>query len=119
MPNLRLNSEQLVLANDLLKLIRERLDELSRGDGELRFAFNRKVAKELLYDERGKPADRHRLKRQKRKEQDGKCAKCLEVLPARGAVLDRFVAIELYTPQNTQLICECCDKQIQAERGYR
>jgi len=119
MPNPRLKPEQLALANDLLKLIRQRLDELSDGDRELRFALNRKVAKELVYDERGKPADRHKLKRQKRKEQAGKCAKCLEDLPARGAVLDRFAAIDLYTPQNTQLLCERCDKQIQGERGYR
>jgi hypothetical protein len=118
-PNPRLESEQLALANDLLKLIRQRLDELSKGDRELRFALNRKVAKELVYDERGKPADRHKLKRKKRKEQAGKCAKCSGDLPARGAVLDRFVAIDLYTSQNTQLICERCDKQIQAERGYR
>jgi 5-methylcytosine-specific restriction endonuclease McrA len=118
-PNPRLTPEQLALANDLLKLIRQRLDELSRDDRESRFAFNRKVAKELLYDERSRPADRHRLKRQKRKEQAGKCAKCSEELPARGAVLDRLVAIDLYTPQNTQLICERCDKQIQADRGYR
>ena len=119
MPNPRLNSEQLAQANDLLKVIRRHLDDLSQGNGELRFAFNRKVAKELLYDERGKPADRHKLKQQKRKEQAGKCAKCSEGLPARGAVLDRFAAIDRYTPQNTQLICESCDKQIQAERGYR
>jgi hypothetical protein len=39
-------------------------------------------------------------------------------LPARGAVLDRFKAIDRYTAENTQLICDLCDKVIE-ERGYR
>jgi hypothetical protein len=119
MPNPRLNAQQMALANDLLSLIRRRLDELSQGDRELRFALNRKVAKELGYDERSKPGDRRKLKIQKRKEQDGKCARCQNELPQKGAVLDRFKAIDLYTAQNTQLICEGCDKAIQEERGYR
>jgi hypothetical protein len=55
MANPRLNIQQTLLANDLLALIRHQLDELSQGDRELRFALNRKVAKELIYDERGKP----------------------------------------------------------------
>jgi hypothetical protein len=119
MPNPRLNTEQLVIANNLLDFVRRRLDELSLGDREFRFALNRKLAKELTYDERGKPGDRRKLKKQKREEQAGKCAKCSEDLPARGAVLDRFTAIERYTQQNTQLICERCAKAIQAERGYK
>jgi hypothetical protein len=119
MPNPRLNEDHLIIANGLLALIRQRLDELSQGDRDLRFALNRKVAKELIYDERGKPGDRGRLKRQKRKEQAGKCAKCAEELPIRGAVLDRIRAIDGYTTENTRLLCEHCDKEIQAERRYR
>jgi hypothetical protein len=119
MPNPRLNIQQTLLANEPLALIRRQLDELSQGDRELRFALNRKVAKELIYDERGKPGDRRKLKIQKRKDQDGKCAKCRNELPGRGAVLDRFKALDRYTVENTQLLCDGCDKAIQAERGYR
>ncbi|WP_456738558.1 hypothetical protein [Bradyrhizobium sp. USDA 4471] len=100
-------------------LVRGRLDELSGGDRLLRFAFNRKIAKELLYDERGRPGDRRKLKKLKREHQQGKCARCRNDLPKRGAVLDRFEATALYTFENTQLICDGCDKQIQEQRGYK
>jgi hypothetical protein len=63
MPNPRLDNKQIALANDLLGLIRLRLDELSQGDRELRFALNRKVAKELIYDERGKPGESAKTRR--------------------------------------------------------
>jgi hypothetical protein len=117
--NPRLNPEQLAQASELLIVIRDRLDALSGGNKELRFAFNRKIAKELTYDERSKPGDRRKLKNQKRKEQEGKCAKCQGALPERGAVLDRLQAIKRYTMENTRLLCEACDKQIQQDRGYR
>jgi hypothetical protein len=32
--------------------------------------------------------------------------------------LDRLVASEGYTPANTRLICERCDREVQAERRY-
>jgi hypothetical protein len=46
----------------LIRGVRERLDELSGGDPELRFALNRKLFKDLSYDERGKPMERKALK---------------------------------------------------------
>jgi exonuclease III len=55
--------------------IRVRLDTPSSDDRELRFALNRKIYKELSYDERSsKPVARRKLKAAKFKEQNGLCA---------------------------------------------
>lgn len=51
------------MANELLKEVRQRLATLSDGDPLLLFAYRRKVFKELIYDERGKPMVRAKLKR--------------------------------------------------------
>jgi len=118
MPNRRLNTDELALANELLDRIRGELDKLSGGDPDLLFAFRRKVYKELTYDERDKPMVRRRLKELKRKEQNGLCPVCQEPLPDAYAVLDRFNAVDGYTPENTRLIHQHCDRKIQAERGY-
>lgn len=53
MPNRNLSADELKIANDLLSDIRGRLIELAAGDPLLLFAYRRKVAKELVYDERG------------------------------------------------------------------
>jgi len=118
MANPRLDGVQLKLANELLTDIRKRLDELSGGNQALRFALNRKIAKELIYDERSKPAVRRKLKIQKHKEQLGKCAVCSLELPDKGAVLDRYSAIDGYIARNTRLICASCDTLIQSGRKY-
>lgn len=118
MPNRQLTSEELVRANELLALIRDRIGHLSGDDTELRFAYNRKLSKELTYDERDKPIVRRKLKAFKRKQQDGKCPQCGELLPEKYAVLDRIRASGGYTADNTQLICEPCDRRVQKERGF-
>lgn len=118
MTNRRLTISELEKANELLDHIRSCVDHLSAGDTELRFALNRKVAKELTYDEREKPAVRRKLKMVMRKLQDGLCAQCKEPLPARYTVLDRIQASLGYTPENTQVICETCDRRIQNERSF-
>ena len=118
MDHRRLSPQELDRANDLLASIRRDLDSLSAGDAELRFALNRKVFKELSYDERDKPGVRKRLKAKKRKEQGGLCAQCRSELSPRNVVLDRFHAPSGYTEENTQLICELCDRRIQGERRY-
>lgn len=56
MANRQLTPEELRgIASPLLMSIRESLIKFSGGDAELLFALRRKVAKELMYDERGKP----------------------------------------------------------------
>lgn len=118
MTNPRLTLEQLDLARELLQEVRLRLAALSGGDADLLFAYRRKIAKELSYDERSKPTIRRRLKQLKMTEQGGICVLCNEVLPARGAVLDRARAVDGYTVENTRLIHAECDVAYQASKGY-
>src|SRR5579864_9223411 len=85
MANRRLSESELSQAHELLDSIRERLRQLSSGDPELLFAFRRKVAKELTYDERGKPMERRKLKELKWKRQNGICPECKARLPETDA----------------------------------
>jgi hypothetical protein len=119
MANRRLSSEELMKANELLSYIRARLDEASDGDKELRFALNRKVFKELSYDERGKPIVRRKLKREKWEAQDRMCAECGKPMELAYSVLDRHKAVEGYTPENTRVIHATCDYEGQASKGYK
>lgn len=119
MANRQLTQRELVdLFAPLFVNVRERLEALSGGDPELLFALRRKLAKELSYDERGKPNDRKNLKSFKRGQQDNKCAICGDVLPDKYAVLDRIEAMNGYTPENTRLLCQKCDSKQQEERGF-
>lgn len=118
MPHRRLTPDELVKANELLEEIRLRLVTLSGNDRDLLFAYRRKLSKELVYDERSKPMDRRALKKKMAKKQDGLCAVCKNTLPPRYNVLDRFHAPDGYVEANVRLICETCDRKIQAERRY-
>lgn len=97
MPNRNLKLKELTQAHKLLEDIRQRLNTLAAGDRNLLFAYRRKVVKELIYDERSKPAHRNKLKAQKRKEQDGRCTHCGRKLPAKYCELDRKNAADGYT----------------------
>ena len=72
MANRILDKDELVKANALLARIREELSALSGHDADLLFAYRRKVAKMLVYDERSGPMARRKLKLAKRREQDGR-----------------------------------------------
>lgn len=119
MANRNLTKEELVKANEFLAKVRAGLEELSENDPALLFAYRRKVAKELVYDERGKTMHRVKLKALKRGEQQGLCALCTDPLPEKGAVLDRLEAMLGYVAENTRLICPSCDRKVQEERGYQ
>jgi ribosomal protein L44E len=108
----------LVLVSALLAKIRDDVASLSAGDPELAWALRRKVYKELVYDERGKPMHRKALKSKLRILQDGCCASCGQELPERGAVADRLEAMMGYTEANVRLLCPSCDVSIQSGRGY-
>jgi hypothetical protein len=119
MSHRKLTVEELAqMANPLLKQVREMLDAYGDGDADLLWALRRKLAKELIYDERGKPVLRVALKKRKRQEQGALCAVCAQVLPAKGSVLDRIEVMAGYTLENTRLLCPSCDTAIQQERGY-
>lgn len=118
MPNRNLNSDELKLANELLKDIRERLTSLAAGDPLLLFAYRRKVVKELAYDERGKPGARGKLKALKWGQQQGICAHCGNELPLTYSELDRKNAADGYTVGNTELVHAKCHQERQAAKGY-
>ena len=118
MPNRQLTSEELAKANRLLDTIRAGLDALSGGDRELLFAYRRKIAKQLNYDERSSPMARRALKIIMRERQKGLCAACSTELPETYNVLDRFNAVDGYVEANVQLICEPCDREKQRKRNY-
>ncbi len=118
MPNKNLNSDELKHANELLKDIRERLTNLAAGDPLLLFAYRRKIAKELGYDERGKPGARKQLKALKWGQQQGKCAHCHEDLTLRYSELDRKNAADGYTVENTDLVHAKCHQERQASKDY-
>src|SRR5215472_13895888 len=116
MPNRNLNADELGHANSLLAEIRERLDALAGGDRLLLFAYRRKIAKELQYDERGKPGARGKLKALKWGLQDRRCAECGEELPLKYSELDRKVASDGYTEENTELVHAACHQKRQAAK---
>lgn len=116
--NPRLNEEQLVEANQLLDEFRQRMQDVTGDDDNHYFALRRKIAKELTYDERGKPSHRKRLKYQLMRDQDGLCVHCGTELPDKGAVLDRIEAKLGYTKENVELIHPHCDQLRQAALGY-
>jgi hypothetical protein len=116
--NRNLNPVELQQANSVLGEVRTRLNALAAGDLELLFALRRKVYKELTYDERGKPAERKRLKRLKYVEQEGNCAICAKSMPSAYSELDRLRASGGYTPSNTRLVHPACHHQSQRERRY-
>jgi len=106
------------LFRPLYESVSTRLGKLGRNDSELLFALRRKLAKSLIYDERGTPMHRRRIKMLKREEQQGQCTVCCQALPKRGAVLDRFEAMRGYTLEDTRLLCSECDSRVQEERNF-
>jgi len=119
MPNRRLSGDEIVLIfRPLIDQVRAKLKNEAAADEELHWALRRKLAKELIYDERGNPAHRKKLKKLKRNEQNGLCAICEEPLPEKRAELDRFEAMVGYTFENTRLVCHACHVDDQKRKGY-
>jgi hypothetical protein len=118
MPNRNLSPDELKVANELLADVRNRLAQLSVGDPLLLFAYRRKIAKELGYDERGKPSTRKQLKALKWGQQQSKCAHCQRDLPLKYSELDRKNAADGYTAENTELVHAKCHQERQAAKGY-
>jgi len=119
MPNRNLTPGELKQADKLLVQIRTRLRQLAGGDPLLLFAYRRKVAKELQYDERGKPAQRNKLKALKWGLQGRRCAHCGKEMPLKYSELDRKNAAVGYTEKNTELVHAKCHHERQAAKGYK
>jgi hypothetical protein len=117
-PNRNLTPDELKRASELLTDLRGRLTNLAAGDPLLLFAYRRKIAKELGYDERGKPGTRKQLKALKWGQQQGKCAHCQIDLLLAYSELDRKDAAIGYTIENTELVHAKCHQERQAAKGY-
>jgi len=117
--NRQLSNDELELARSILLKVRMLIKEASAGKPELLWALRRKICKELGFDERGKPMVRRALKNKLFKKQNGKCQICRELLPPKGAVLDRQEAMKGYTEANVNLICPSCDAKKQEALGYK
>jgi hypothetical protein len=113
-----LSAENRAKAIAILEELRARIAEVAGEDRERLFQVRRYIVKRLEFDERGTPTQRRKLKDQKWKSQRGLCALCQEKLPERGAELDRFLAIEGYTIENTQLLCRGCHEKVAEDRGF-
>jgi len=119
MSNPRLTPEQReTLFQPLFNKIKADLEQLSGCDANVLWALRRKIAKELIYLERGRPIDRRKLQIKKYSEQKGLCAICGEKLPERGGELDRFEAFLGYTAENTRLVCHDCHVADQKKKNY-
>jgi hypothetical protein len=110
----KLNADQLKAANELLDRIRKDIETLAKGSPDLAFAYRRKLGTQLVWDERGKPAKRKRLKAAMFKLQEGKCAEGGEPLAMKGSVLDRKIPMLGYTKENVDLICTAHDEERKA-----
>lgn len=104
-------------ADPIIARVRRMIREAAMGDAELEFAIRRRVWNKIGQDERSL-RDRIRLKKLKRRTQQGMCAVCGEQLPKKGSVLDRLKTMDLYTEANTRLLCPKCDREIQEGRKY-
>ena len=120
MSNPQLTAEQRkVIFLPLFGRVKVLLEAASGGDQNLKWALNRKLFKELVYLERGKPMQRKALKKQKMKEHAGICALCRRLIqPDDESHLHRTYAPDGYTPRNTQLVHDRCHRQDQKAKKY-
>ena len=117
-PSRRLSEDEQELGREILQKVRGLLHGGAKGDAGLLWALRRYVYVRLQHDERGKPLQRKILKLKKMATQKGLCALCGKELPERGAELDRLIAMDGYTEENTRLVCHECHRNTQAERGF-
>jgi len=76
MANRNLTKDELSKATALLERIGNDIAALAGGDAGLLFAYRRKIAKQLTYQERSSPMARRKLKIEKRRNQNGLCERC-------------------------------------------
>ena len=115
--NRTLDENELVAARALLADIRALIDTAAADDEGLRFALNRKVYKELSYDERGRPNARQSLKARAVKAQGGACANCAAMLPENDTVLARLETEKGFVEGNVRVLCRKCDLALQRENA--
>lgn len=114
----QLSDDERNAAREILQNIHEQLDNASSGDHDLLWAIRRYIYKQLMYDERGNPMVRKKLKELKWKTQKGLCALCGKELPVKGAELDRIITQKGYAEENIRLIHHDCHIEQQERKGY-
>jgi ribosomal protein L44E len=117
-PNRQLTDNERSLAVLILDNVKEKIASASKNDPRLEWAMRRYIYKQLIYGERKSPMARRVLKSKLRKNQNGLCALCGELLPEKGTILDRLEAMKGYVEENTRLLCPLCDQKVQQERKY-
>lgn len=119
MDNPQLTKEQRAqLFVPLFDCVKLKLHDLSSGDARLMWALRRKLAKELIYIERGTPAVRNKLKTLMWEKQNYNCALCHQPMQKNGSELDRFEAYLGYVESNVQLVHHECHINDRAGKGY-
>jgi ribosomal protein L44E len=118
LPNRQLTDDERSLAVKILADAKEKITSASKSDSELEWAMRRYIYKQLIYGERKSPMVRRALKTKLRKNQNGLCSICGELLPEKGTILDRLEAMKGYVEENTRLLCPLCDQKVQQERKY-
>jgi hypothetical protein len=121
MSNRRLTIDERNTVTSLLQSVLKKIERLSAGDPELLFALRRRLIVKLTHAERGTPAQRNRLKKQKHADQKGVCPLCNGrngPLPLKYAELDRKVASLGYTTANTRLVHHECHIDDQGKKSF-
>ena len=115
----QMSDKQRAAGQKILALVRGAIDLASDGDAELSWRLRRYVYIRMMYEERGNPAQRKKLKIAKIEAQKGKCAMCGKLLPKIGAELDRIDQLAGYTPDNTRLLCHWCHRKDQERLAFK
>jgi hypothetical protein len=119
MANPQLTKEQREqLFAPLFECIKGELHRLSDGDARLMWALRRKLAKELVYIERGTPAARNKLKALMWEKQRGNCALCNKQMLQKNSELDRSEAFLGYVESNVRLVHHECHIKDQEDKRY-
>lgn len=105
----KLTPEQMKQADELFARLKADLLALSNGDDDLLFNFRRQMYKGLMYDERGTPLARQRLKKATWLKQEYKCAVCGLELPFEGSELERLYAPKGFVEGNVKVVHHACN----------
>lgn len=104
----KLTPEQKAQADDLFARLKADLLALAGGDDDLLFNFRRQMYKGLMYDERGTPLARQRLKKATWQKQEGNCAVCGKELPLEGAEIERLIPSKGFVEGNVKVVHHEC-----------
>src|SRR6266700_3600208 len=91
-----LQGKQLYLAQGIVTKLRGQLAQVSAGDQRFLFSLRRYIRIRLEHDERGRPADRRKVKLARAISQRGLCAICKEPI-SKEAELDILDPEQGYT----------------------